>query len=133
MTRADLTTWGNHRHLFGPQAGGWDEAKVGAGAVPVRTERGWLEIYHGVNRNNRYCLGAVLLDIDEPWNILARSIEPVLMPETDYECLGFFGHVVFSCGLLCEDGLLKIYYGAADTSICYAELSLEEVLQNLNV
>ena len=128
----DLITWGNHRHLFGPQAGGWDEAKVGAGAVPVRTERGWLEVYHGVNRNNRYCLGAVLLDIDEPWNILARSTEPVLIPEMDYECLGFFGHVVFSCGLLCEDGILKIYYGAADTSICCAELSLKEVLESLN-
>ncbi|MFC1636483.1 glycoside hydrolase family 130 protein [Planctomycetota bacterium] len=128
----DLTVWGNHRHLFGPQAGGWDEAKVGAGAVPVRTERGWLEVYHGVNRNNRYCLGAVLLDDTEPWNILARSHEPILKPETDYECLGFFGHVVFSCGLLCEDGILRIYYGAADTSICYAELSLKEVLESLN-
>ena len=127
----DLMTWGNHRHLFGPQPGGWDEAKVGAGAVPVRTERGWLEVYHGVNRNNRYCLGAVLLDAAEPWRILARSNEPILKPETEYECLGFFGHVVFSCGLLCEDGILKIYYGAADTSICYAELRLKEVLESL--
>ena len=75
----DLITWGNHRHLFGPQAGGWDEAKVGASAVPVRTERGWLEVYHGVNRNNRYCLGAVLLDGDEPWNILAKSNEPIFI------------------------------------------------------
>lgn len=128
----DLTSWGNHRHLFGPRTDGWDEMKVGAGAVPFRTERGWLEVYHGVDRNNRYCLGAVLLDSNEPWNILARSVEPIFEPETDYECHGFFGNVVFSCGLLCEDETLKIYYGAADTSICYTELSLEETLDSLN-
>lgn len=128
----DLTTWGNHRHLFGPRTGGWDEAKVGAGAVPFKTERGWLEVYHGVDRNNRYCLGAALLDIREPWNVLARSSEPIVEPETDYECRGFFGNVVFSCGLLCEDETLKMYYGAADTSICYAELSLKEILESLN-
>jgi predicted GH43/DUF377 family glycosyl hydrolase len=128
----DLITWGNHRHLFGPQAGRWDEAKVGAGAVPVRTERGWLEAYHGVDRSNRYCLGAVLLDSSEPWKVLARSREPIFEPETDYECNGFFGNVVFSCGLLCEDGALKVYYGAADTSVCYAELPLDETLASLN-
>ena len=127
----DLVAWGNHRHLFGPREGHWDEAKVGAGAVPVRTERGWLEVYHGVDRNNRYCLGAALLDGAEPWNVLARSKEPIFEPETDYERKGFFGNVVFSCGLLCEGDLLKIYYGAADTSICYAELSLKETLENL--
>lgn len=126
----DLITWGNHRHLFGPRAGTWDEAKIGAGAVPFRTERGWLEVYHGVDFNDRYCLGAVLLDINKPWNVLARSIDPIFEPETDYECSGFFGNVVFCCGLLCEDDTLKIYYGAADTSICYAELSLKDILES---
>lgn len=129
----DLVTWGNHRQLFGPRPDGWDEAKVGAGAVPFRTDQGWLEVYHGVDRNNRYCLGAVLLDTNKPWNVLARSTEPIFEPETDYECSGFFGNVVFSCGLLCEDDTLKIYYGAADTAICYAELSLEETLKSLNL
>lgn len=128
----DLVVWGNHRHLFGPRSGGWDEAKVGAGTVPIRTGRGWLEIYHGVDRNNRYCLGAALLDGAEPWNVLARSPEPIFEPEADYECQGFFGNVVFTCGLLCEDRFLKMYYGAADTSICYAELTLEEALESLN-
>jgi predicted GH43/DUF377 family glycosyl hydrolase len=129
----DLIAWGNHRHLIGPRAGCWDEAKVGAGAVPIRTERGWLEVYHGVDQNNRYCLGAALLDGDEPSRVLARSREPIFEPETDYECRGFFGNVVFSCGLLCENGMLKVYYGAADTTICYAELSVREVLENLNM
>ena len=128
----DLLAWGNHRRLLGPRPGYWDEAKVGAGAVPFKIEQGWLEIYHGVDRNNRYCLGAALLDSAEPWRVLARSTEPVLEPQADYECEGFFGNVVFSCGLLCEDDKLMIYYGAADTSVCYAELSLQEVLDSLN-
>lgn len=127
----DLLRWGNHRRLFGPTAGSWDEAKVGAGAVPFRIEQGWLEIYHGVDKNNRYCLGAALLDGDEPWKVLARSKEPILEPEADYEREGFFGNVVFSCGLLREDDTLRVYYGAADTTICYAELSLKIVLDSL--
>jgi len=127
----DLLTWGNHRHLFGPAPGRWDEAKVGAGAVPFRIEQGWLEVYHGVDRNNRYCLGAALLDATEPWKVLARSKEPILEPETRYECEGFFGNVVFSCGLLRDDDTLRVYYGAADTTICYAELSLKAIMDNL--
>jgi predicted GH43/DUF377 family glycosyl hydrolase len=85
-----------------------------------------------VDRINRYYLGAVLLDGDEPWRVLARSPEPIFEPEVDYERQGFFGNVVFMCGLLCEDDMLKIYYGAADTSICHAELSLREILVSLN-
>jgi predicted GH43/DUF377 family glycosyl hydrolase len=128
----DLVTWGNHRRLLGPRPGYWDEAKVGAGAVPFRIEQGWLEVYHGVDRDNRYCLGAALLDSTEPWRVLARSTEPILEPQSDYECEGFFGNVVFSCGLLCEDDKLRVYYGAADTTICYAELSLKEILDSLS-
>jgi len=128
----DLLTWGNHRRLLGPRPGCWDEAKVGAGAVPFKIEQGWLEVYHGVDRDNRYCLGAALLDSAEPWRVLARSTEPILAPQSDYECEGFFGNVVFSCGLLCEDDKLRIYYGAADTTICYAELSLQEIIDSLS-
>lgn len=128
----DLCNWGNHRCLMGPRPNYWDELKIGASAVPFMVKQGWLEIYHGVDRENRYCLGAVLLDSDEPWKVLKRSEKPIFEPETDYECNGFFGNVVFSCGLLCEDGKLKLYYGAADTVICYAELSLEEIIKSLN-
>lgn len=129
----DLFSWGNHRYLMGPVPGSWDEAKIGAGAVPFKINAGWLEIYHGADRNNRYSLGAVLLDSRRPWKILARSQEPVFEPQTDYERSGFFGGVVFSCGLLYEAGKLNMYYGAADTSICYAQIPLEEVLENLNL
>jgi len=129
----DLHCWGNHRCLMGPRPGHWDEAKIGAGAVPFKTDRGWLEIYHGVDRNNRYCLGAVLLDDSEPWKVIARTNKPILEPQADYECEGFFGNVVFSCGLICEDDKVKIYYGAADTVICYVELSLKEIIEALDL
>ena len=129
----DLHCWGNHRRLMGPRPGHWDEAKIGAGAVPFKTDRGWLEIYHGVDRNNRYCLGAVLLDVAEPWKVIARTKKPILEPQAGYECEGFFGNVVFSCGLICEDDNVRIYYGAADTVICYAELSLKEIIEALDM
>jgi len=128
---ADLKCWGNHRRLMAPRAGFWDEIKVGASAVPVRTEAGWLEVYHGVDRNNRYCLGALLLDGAEPYRIIARAAQPLLEPQTDYERSGVFGNVVFSCGLLFEQGKLRIYYGAADTSIACAEIAVQNVLQQL--
>ncbi len=129
----DLSCWGNHRRLMGPRAGFWDETKVGAGAIPFKIEQGWLEIYHGADQDSRYCLGAVLTDAKQPWKVIARTEKPIFEPQTDYECDGFFGNVVFSCGLLYEDDKLKVYYGAADTAICYAELPLEEVLENLNL
>ena len=129
----DLFCWGNHRCLMGPRSGYWDELKIGASAVPFRIDQGWLEVYHGVDQNNRYCLGAILLDSKEPWKVISRTERPIFEPEADYEINGFFGNVVFSCGLLFEDKKLKIYYGAADTVICYAELSLEETIKALNV
>ncbi len=129
----DLTCWGNHRFCVGPRTGCWDDTKIGAGAVPFKTEAGWLEVYHGADRDNRYCLGAVLTDTTQPWKVLARTEHPIFEPQADYEIEGFFGNVVFSCGLLAEDGRLKIYYGVADTSIGYAEMALQDVLQDLNL
>jgi len=127
----DLRYWGNHRYLMSVRQGYWDGLRIGAGAVPVKTSKGWLEIYHGAERQDRYCLGAVLFDFQQPWKVLARSEKPLLKPETDYEKEGFFGEVVFTCGLLCEEGKLKIYYGAGDRSICSAEVLLQEVLADL--
>ncbi|MBW8000801.1 MAG: glycosidase [Planctomycetes bacterium] len=127
----DLKHWGNHHYLMGSAEGTFDCHRLGASAVPFRTDEGWLEVYHGVDDDNRYCLGAVLFDIKEPWKIIGRSDKPILAPETDYEIEGFFGNVVFNCGLLCEEGKLRIYYGVADTSIAYAEISLQEVMDSL--
>ena len=127
----DLLCWGNHRHLMGLRDDCFDSGRIGGGAVPFRIDEGWLEIYHGADRNNRYCLGAVLLDAKAPWRVLARSRRPIAEPETEYEVNGFFGNVRFSCGALYEDGKVKIYYGAADTCMCYAEMPLAEILSSL--
>ena len=127
----DLLRWGSHRHLAGQRPGGWENGRIGGSAVPFRTPRGWLEIYHGANRENRYCLGALLLDAEAPWQVLGRSRQPILEPQADYEVYGFFPNVVFSCGALYEDGLVKIYYGAADTRMAYAEIPLDEILAGL--
>jgi len=129
----DLLSWGNHRWLMAPRPQFWDSERIGAGAPPVKIEQGWLEVYHGVDRAGRYSLGAALLDAQNPSKVIARSKEPLLSPEADYEVSGFYGNVVFSCGLLCEDDKLKLYYGAADCSVCYAELPLDYVLQNLKL
>jgi len=128
----DLLCWGNHQHLVGQRISGWENGRIGASAVPFLTDRGWVEIYHGANKANRYCLGALLLDADQPWHVLARSAAPVLEPETEYERIGFFPNVVFSCGALYEDGKVKIYYGAADTCIAYAEIPIEQVFDGLS-
>jgi len=129
----DLICWGNHRYLMSPRPALWDEEKIGASAVPFKIDQGWLEVYHGSDQNNRYCLGAVLLDKHQPSKIIARSKQPILQPQADYEVEGFFGNVVFSCGLLHEEEKLKIYYGVADTSVACAEIPLQDVIDNLNL
>jgi beta-1,2-mannobiose phosphorylase / 1,2-beta-oligomannan phosphorylase len=127
----DCVCWGNHKFLMNAREGYWDNGRIGCSAVPFRTEKGWLEIYHGASKENRYCLGAVLLNINDPSKVLSRSENPVIFPETDYEINGFFGNVIFNCGVLVEDGIVKIYYGAADTFIGYAEIELQEILNDL--
>ncbi|WAH38166.1 BtaManbiosPhlase [Alicyclobacillus dauci] len=127
----NLRYWGNHRYLMGLRSDHWDSGRLGAGAAPFRTEQGWLELYHAADENQRYCMGAVLLDLEDPSKVLARTNQPILAPEVDYETDGFFGNVVFSCGALQDGDTVKIYYGVADTSMACAELSLQEILASL--
>ncbi|SDO89605.1 Predicted glycosyl hydrolase, GH43/DUF377 family [Paenibacillus sp. yr247] len=127
----NLLYWGNHKHLLGLREGMWDSGRIGGGAVPFKTEKGWLELYHGATLDHRYCMGAVLLDLNDPSKVIARSGKPVMEPEADYEKNGFFGDVVFSCGAIIEGGIVKMYYGVADTSMACAELSLKEILDSL--
>jgi predicted GH43/DUF377 family glycosyl hydrolase len=128
----DLLHWGTHQWLCAGRPGKWDVRKVGGGAVPIKTSKGWLSIYHGVDDQERYSLGLLLADLDNPGNILARSAEPILKPETPYETEGFFGQVVFTCGAITEpDGRVVIYYGAGDDCIAAAETSIDELLASL--
>ncbi len=127
----DLLHWGGHRCLAHSRPGMWDSARVGAGAAPIRTSEGWLEIYHGANAEHRYCLGALLLDLDQPWKVLARSHEPIMEPTAEYEQQGFFGNVIFTNGHIVKGDELTVYYGASDTVICGARLSLQRILNSL--
>ena len=133
---SDLKAWGDHQVLAGPRRGHWDDAKVGGGAVPFRVRAGaqdaWLAIYHGVSSApTEYSLGALLLDAHDPARVVARSREPILRPEAPYEREGFFGGVVFTCGVLVEGDTVRVYYGAADGVTAVADLSLAEILSGL--
>jgi len=128
---SDLIGWGNHRLAMKSRPGKWDETRVGCSAVPYLTDKGWLEIYHGSNRDDRYCLGSALFDKDKPWKVIARMDEELIKPETPYELNGFYGNVIFNCGALFEDGKAKIYYGAADTCVGYAEVELKDIFDAL--
>lgn len=127
----DLLHWGGHHCIVRTREGWWDSARVGAGAAPIRTDAGWLEIYHGADANHRYCLGAVLLDLENPAKVLARSHDPLFEPVADYEKTGFFGNVVFSNGHLVDGDKITLYYGASDEVICGATLSIEQILSEI--
>lgn len=127
----DLVHWGRHRCIAHSREGYWDSARVGAGAAPIRTTEGWLEIYHGATKKNRYCLGALLLDLNEPWRVLARSEDPIMEPLAAYEREGFLGQVIFTNGHVRNGDRLTLYYGAADSVICMANLSIERILATL--
>jgi predicted GH43/DUF377 family glycosyl hydrolase len=127
----DLVHWGAHRCIAHSRRGMWDSARVGAGAAPIRTPVGWLEIYHGADADQRYCLGALLLDLESPWKVLARSSEPIMEPVAEYERTGFFGNVVFTNGHVVDGDVLTIYYGASDSVICGARFSIKEILRSL--
>jgi predicted GH43/DUF377 family glycosyl hydrolase len=126
--------WGRHLPLVLPRSGMWDEKQTGASTVPFRVREGWLEIYHGVDMNHHYQLGAVLLDGDDPTKVIARSPEPILMPELPFERKGLFGNVVYSCGhipLDDEGRRIRVYYGAADTSVAAADFDVAEIIDTL--
>lgn len=125
--------WGNHQCIVRTRAGYWDSVRVGAGAAPIKTDKGWLEIYHGANDKHQYCLGAFLLDLENPSKVIARTEEPIMIPSAPYEVSGFFGHVVFTNGHFIKPGddTLTLYYGAADEFVCGAHFSIKEIFSLL--
>ncbi len=128
----DLLHWGNHQRLMGVRPNQWDSHRIGAGAVPLLTPDGWLEIYHGADGQNRYCLGAVLLDKDAPWKVIARTVHPLLLPAAPYEAQGFYPNVVFSCGAICAEDQVTVFYGAGDSTVASAEIPLVNIMNALD-
>ena len=129
----DLVHWGDSELVLAPRRGHWDDFRVGASVPPIETEEGWLEIYHGVKMTSAgpiYRIGVALLDLDNPARVIKRSLIPVLSPREDYERIGDIGNVCFACGAVVKkNGEVMVYYGAADTYICVATCSLEELLE----
>lgn len=127
----DLIHWGRHRVLLKPWAN-WNAIKIGP-TPPIKTDEGWLEIIHGVTGScsgQRYSLGAILLDLNDPTNVIGRCDEPILCPDREYECAGKAPNVVFACGAIADldQDRLRVYYGAADTSICLATGSISDII-----
>ena len=131
----DLVFWGRSKCVFKRGLHGhWYWKKIGAGAVPIKTNKGWLEIWHGVHvmagYQYVYHLGAMLLDLKDPSIVIARAKAPILSPKEPYERVGLTSNVVFTSGaILEENGEVKIYYGGADTVQCVATARIEDLVE----
>jgi len=129
----DLIHWGHHEIVISPRPGYWDSTRVGASVPPIKTNKGWLEIYHGFKMTSGgpiYRMGTVLMDLENPGRVIARSKEAILSPREKYERVGDVNNVVFACGVIVEpNNEIKIYYGAADTCLCVATTDLDKLIE----
>lgn len=109
----------------------WEADKLGMNTPPIKTEQGWLTLYHAVGADRRYRLGALLLDLEDPSQVLHRTSEPIMQSEADYEIDGYYRGCVFPCGKVVIGQTLFVYYGAADKHVGLATCSLTELLDHL--
>ncbi|MCI2081572.1 MAG: glycosidase [Bacteroidales bacterium] len=129
----DLLTWtGKSKLLLSGVEGSWEE-KVGGSTPPMKTERGWLMLYHGVEDEGRgyYRVGAAVLDLNDPMKVLGRTREPILEPEFDYETVGIYNGCVFPTGSVIIKDTLFVYYGAADRCIGVATADVNELMDSI--
>lgn len=130
----DLKYWGDSKLIMKPMQYHWDEMKIGPGAPPIKTPRGWLHIYHGVfptMDGSVYRLGTALHDLNDPSIILAVGDEWILQPEEIYEITGYVHNVVFCCGAVVEDdGSIKMYWGGADKVMCVGTANVESLVDH---
>ncbi len=128
----DLVHWGDSRVVMKPVTYHWDEMKIGPGATPIKTPRGWLHIYHGVfptMDGSVYRLGVCLHDLQDPSKVLGVCDRWILQPEDPWEITGYVHNVVFTCGAVPEDdGTVKIYWGGADKVMCVGTANLAELV-----
>lgn len=132
----DLIHWGGHKPIFSGRQR-WEGDRVGSGTPPVRTNDGWLTLYHGsepagsAGTVGRYAAGAFLLRCDDPTRVIARSNDPIMLPTTNYETHGFVPNVVFPTAMLDVGDQWHVYYGAADTSVAMTRFSKRSVSDSL--
>ncbi|MCH7591911.1 MAG: glycoside hydrolase family 130 protein [Planctomycetes bacterium] len=128
----DLVHWGDSRVVMKPVQYHWDEMKIGPGATPIKTPRGWLHIYHGVfptMDGSVYRLGVALHDLYDPSKILGVCDRWILQPEDPWEVIGYVHNVVFTCGAVPEDdGTVKIYWGGADKVMCVGTAEIDTLV-----
>lgn len=127
----DLLNWGRHSVLH---AGGarWETGRIGGGAPPLRVPVGWLEIYHGNEKDpsggvGKYVAGALLLNGANPGVVIGRTTEPIMEPEAEFERSGFLNEVVFPTGLVERGETLQVFYGAADAFTGVVEFRRDDV------
>ena len=128
----DLRYWGDSKLIMKPEPYHWDEMKIGPGAPPIKTDKGWLNIYHGVfptMDGSVYRLGVALHDLNDPSKIIGVGDNWILQPEEPYEITGYVHNVVFTCGAVPEeDGTLKLYWGGADTVMCVGTANISDLV-----
>lgn len=129
----DLRHWGDSKVVMKPVQYHWDEMKIGPGAPPIRTEKGWLSIYHGVFPTMDGCvyrLGVALHKLDDPSVVLGVGDRWILQPEDEWEVVGYVHNVVFCCGAVGEDdGTVKLYWGGADKVMCAGTAVIDELVE----
>jgi predicted GH43/DUF377 family glycosyl hydrolase len=124
----DLATWSTPE-LVATAATDWEYKKIGGAAPPIKTDAGWLTLYHGVDKDNVYRCGVMILDTDNPGKVVARAKSFILEPVEYYEKFGLYiPNFVFPTGTAVVDGVVYIYYGVTDTAICLATVPLAELV-----
>ncbi|HZZ45244.1 MAG TPA: glycoside hydrolase family 130 protein [Tepidisphaeraceae bacterium] len=129
----DLVFWGKHECIMESRAWAWDQGKIGPGAPPIKTNEGWLVIYHGCTpriNGTIYKAGVALLDLADPRKVIARSKEYLMAPHELYERVGDVPNVVFPTTLIAypEKDECRIYYGGADTVFCLATARISDLI-----
>ena len=124
----NLHKWKLQGPILEPRANSWDNNRVGAGGVPIKTDEGWLVIYHAYDQNHIYRLSACLLDLEQPWYVLHRAKDYFMEPTEIWEQKGDVPNVVFSCANPVVDGMIYLYYAGADRMIGLAMARLSDVI-----
>jgi predicted GH43/DUF377 family glycosyl hydrolase len=128
-TSTDGHTWSEGTTIQTPQQP-WELTQLGNCGPPIETDRGWLVLTHGVGPMRSYSIGALLLDIHDPTRVIGQLREPLLTPASD-ERDGYVPNVVYSCGSLLHQGTVLLPYGCSDSTIRFAFIDLEELLDRL--
>ena len=128
----DLVHWGEFKPVLAAGYRFWNVEKIGP-TPPIKTDKGWLTIMHGVFSpagGTYYYLGALLLDLEQPWKVIGKTYSDIMAPEMPYERHGNCDNTIFACGAIADydKDAIRLYYGACDNYICLATGCLSELV-----